>query len=282
MLAGDIPVGEGQHPSIDSAPVLDDSGSARLAARLRARAHRLALIASDLACRAPLAPRGSTATSVFGIRFASPIGVAAGFDSFGRIGRRFGRLGFGFAEIGTVCMRGAVGRPSLSQAVVAAGRPGPAKLGIVIGPDDGGPSVQAMNGVAECLEALAPLADYVSLSLCGKGGSLRWPLHECIALMRRTAQGVRSVPLLFKVPSGPHLGDLAEAAKSQGYDGIVVEGADATLIAHLHLLMPVVVVGGIHRRRDVRGRLDAGASLVQCCRALMWSGPLGAIALCRQ
>ena len=249
---------------------------------MKARVHRLALVASDLACRLPLVQRGFTATNAFGLRFASPIGVAAGFDSFGLIGRRFGRLGFGFAEIGTVSLRGAVGRPSLSQALVAAGRPGPARLGIVIGPDGGSPSVQAMNGVAECLEALAPLADYVSLSLCGKGGSLRWPLHESLALMRRTAQGVRSVPLLLKVPTEPHLSDLAEAARLQGYDGIVVEGVDATLVAHLHLLMPVVAVGGIHRRRDVRSRLDAGASLVQCCRALMWSGPLGAISLCRQ
>ncbi len=249
---------------------------------MKARVHRLALVASDLACRLPLAQRGFMATSAFGLRFASPIGVAAGFDSFGHVGRRFGRLGFGFAEIGTVCMNGTLGRPSLSQAFIAAGRPGPAKLGIVIGPDAGAPSVQAMNDVADCLEALAPLADYISLSLCGKGGSLRWPPRESLALMRRTAQGVRSVPLLLKVPAEPHLSDLTEAARSEGYDGIVVEGADAALIAHLHVLMPVVAVGGIRRHRDVRNRLDAGASLVQCCRALMRSGPLGARSLCRQ
>lgn len=149
-------------------------------------------------------------------------------------------------------------------------------------PDDGAPSAQTMDGAAECLEALAPLADYVSLSLCGKGGSLRWPLRESYALLHRTAQVVRSGPLLLKVPAGPHLCELAEAARSRQFDGIVVEGADTALITHLHSLMPVVAVGGIRRRRDVQNRLDAGACLVQCCRALMRSGPLGAIPLCRR
>lgn len=178
-------------------------------------------------------------------------------------------------------MNGTLGRPSLSQALVAARRPGPARLGVVVGPDEGAPSVQAMDGVADCVEALAPLADYISLSLCGKGGSLRWPLRESLALMRRI-RPIGSSPLLLKIPANPHLNDLAEAAKSERYDGIVVEGADATLIAHLHVLMPVVAVGGVRRPRDVRNRLDAGASLVQCCRTLMWRGPLGAISLCRQ
>jgi dihydroorotate dehydrogenase len=214
--------------------------------------------------------------------FASPVGVAAGFDRFGRIGRRFGHLGFGFAELGTVSLSGGPDRPSLAQAVLAARRPGPARLGIVVGPDEAGTLTQAMDGVAQCLEVLASSADYLSLSLCGKGGSLRWPLPQSLALLRRAAQVVRAGPLLLKIPAGPHLGDLADAARAACFDGIVIEGADAALIAELHSLIPVVAVGGIHRRGDVRDRMDAGACLVQCCRPLMRYGPLAAVPFWRQ
>ncbi len=48
---------------------------------------------------------------VFGIRFANPIGLAAGFDRNGEAYREFAALGFGFVEIGTITPRPQSGNP---------------------------------------------------------------------------------------------------------------------------------------------------------------------------
>lgn len=48
---------------------------------------------------------------VFGIRFANPIGLAAGFDRNGEAFRELAALGFGFIEVGTVTPRPQAGNP---------------------------------------------------------------------------------------------------------------------------------------------------------------------------
>ncbi len=50
-------------------------------------------------------------TEAFGVSFPSPIGVAAGFDKDARVPDAMLRLGFGFAEIGTVTPRPQDGNP---------------------------------------------------------------------------------------------------------------------------------------------------------------------------
>ena len=42
---------------------------------------------------------------VFGMRFANPVGIAAGFDRNGEAFRELAALGFGFVEVGTVTPR---------------------------------------------------------------------------------------------------------------------------------------------------------------------------------
>jgi dihydroorotate dehydrogenase len=50
-----------------------------------------------------LAPRDPIlATTVFGVRFPGPVGLAAGFDKDGTGLKTWGALGFGYAEVGTV------------------------------------------------------------------------------------------------------------------------------------------------------------------------------------
>ncbi|MGB8510566.1 MAG: dihydroorotate dehydrogenase (quinone), partial [Pyrinomonadaceae bacterium] len=41
----------------------------------------------------------------FGLNFANPVGLAAGFDKNGRVHRQMAALGFGFVEVGTVTHR---------------------------------------------------------------------------------------------------------------------------------------------------------------------------------
>jgi dihydroorotate dehydrogenase len=51
------------------------------------------------------------ASTVFGVRFAGPMGLAAGFDKDGRGLKTWGALGFGYAEIGTVTAQAQPGNP---------------------------------------------------------------------------------------------------------------------------------------------------------------------------
>lgn len=49
--------------------------------------------------------------SVWGLNFANPIGLAAGFDKNGQVARAWSNFGFGFAEIGTVTYHAQPGNP---------------------------------------------------------------------------------------------------------------------------------------------------------------------------
>ena len=79
------------------------------------RAHGAALACLALADRARLLrppthdPR--LAREVMGLRVPTPIGLAAGFDKDAVAAAAYGRLGFGFAEIGTVTPRPQPGNP---------------------------------------------------------------------------------------------------------------------------------------------------------------------------
>jgi len=52
------------------------------------------------------------ASTVFGVRFPGPLGLAAGFDKDGRGLNTWGALGFGYAEVGTVTARAQPGNPA--------------------------------------------------------------------------------------------------------------------------------------------------------------------------
>ena len=54
---------------------------------------------------------GTVGQRLMDLEFASPVGLAAGYDKYGRAVRAWGRLGFGFAEIGTVTARPQPGNP---------------------------------------------------------------------------------------------------------------------------------------------------------------------------
>ena len=81
------------------------------------RAHGLGLSALDLAYRtgttpllaARIAPMPST---VFGLTFPNPVGLAAGLDKNGAHIDALFALGFGFVEIGTITPRPQAGNPS--------------------------------------------------------------------------------------------------------------------------------------------------------------------------
>ena len=66
-------------------------------------AHRLAIKMLQVAPLRRGAPdHKRLATRAFGLNFANPIGMAAGFDKHGEVPDALVRLGFGFVEVGTV------------------------------------------------------------------------------------------------------------------------------------------------------------------------------------
>src|SRR5260221_9637113 len=81
-------------------------------------AHHLAIAAGNTLGRAGLAMRLATrvdnislASTVAGLRFPTPIGLAAGFDKSGTAIRALAGLGFGSVEIGSVSIDPSVGNP---------------------------------------------------------------------------------------------------------------------------------------------------------------------------
>ena len=76
-------------------------------------AHRLALRLAGAAAALGAMPTHDPrlARTVMGLRFPTPIGLAAGFDKDAAAPDAWGRLGFGFAELGTVTPRPQPGNP---------------------------------------------------------------------------------------------------------------------------------------------------------------------------
>ncbi|MEO0423056.1 MAG: quinone-dependent dihydroorotate dehydrogenase [Pseudomonadota bacterium] len=78
-------------------------------------AHELSLKALESGLLRPsapaLRPRPGLARTVAGLRFANPIGIAAGFDKDGRVPMAVLAQGFGFAEVGTSTPRPQAGNP---------------------------------------------------------------------------------------------------------------------------------------------------------------------------
>ncbi|MBA3992528.1 MAG: quinone-dependent dihydroorotate dehydrogenase [Cyanobacteria bacterium DS2.3.42] len=76
-------------------------------------AHTLAIKLAPLAAGLAGGPfeDDCLATSVAGIKFANPVGLAAGFDKNGRLTGCLASFGFGFAEVGSITGQSSAGNP---------------------------------------------------------------------------------------------------------------------------------------------------------------------------
>src|SRR4051812_7288923 len=136
---------------------------------------------------APLAP-ASLAVEVFGLRFAHPVGLAAGFDKNGDYLDALGALGFSHIEIGTVTPNPQAGnpRPRLfrlrgARALInrmgfnnrgadyVAARVTAARYrgvrGISIGKNAATPLPRAVDDYLACLRTLYAVADYFAINV---------------------------------------------------------------------------------------------------------------------
>ncbi len=194
--------------------------------------------------------------SLFGCRFANPVGLAAGFDKNGVAAGIWHQFGFGFAELGTITWQAQAGNPRprlfrLAAEGAALNRMGfnnggaeamlrtlerqaleppgqrPAVLGLNLGKSKATPLDLAGDDYASSLELLAHLADYAVINVSSPNTpGLRELQGE--SQLRRLVERLRRLPacppLLVKI--APDLEDeaidgIARLAYEEGLAGVI-------------------------------------------------------------
>ena len=242
------------------------------------RAHDLtlrALAGLPLPRAAPDDPR--LAVDVFGLRFANPLGLAAGFDKNGVLAHKADRLGFGFVEIGTVTPRPQAGndRPRLFRLPEHAAvinrfgfnnegharvrrrlRKGAAVLGVNVGANK-----DANDRIADYVagvEAFADVADYLTINISSPNTPNLRELQKRDALDELLARVVAARdeaptarPVLLKIAPDITLRDLDDIVAvglSRRIDGMIVSNTTiarpAEIAGHRH----VGEIGGLSGR----------------------------------
>ncbi len=125
---------------------------------------------------------------VMGITFPNPVGLAAGLDKNGDYFNALGQLGFGFIEIGTITPKAQPGNPKprmfrLEEHQAIINRMGfnnkgvdyladqvrnkryQGVLGINIGKNKDTPEDKALDDYIACMDAVYPLADYITVNI---------------------------------------------------------------------------------------------------------------------
>ena len=218
------------------------------------RAHRLTIAAlGAMPPRAPAAP-GPLATTVAGLRFPNPLGLAAGFDKDGEAADALLGLGFGSVEIGSVTPRPQAGNPrprlfrlaedgavinrmgfnnSGAEALLArlvarhaAGRGG--IVGINIGANKD--SADRVADYADMARVMAPYASYLAVNVSSPNTpglrALQDPavLRALVAAVLE-ARGVGGPPVFLKVAPDLEPADIdaiARIALDDGLGGLIV------------------------------------------------------------
>jgi dihydroorotate dehydrogenase len=215
-------------------------------------AHSLAV--SSLRAAAPLIrrkPAELIGVDALGLRFPSPLGVAAGLDKDGEWFEALGAIGFGFVELGTVTPRAQAGNekpriarvladaalvnrmgfPNLGADALAArlrGRAAAVPVGINLGKNKDTPLERAADDYAAGARVLGALADYVVINVSSPNTPGLRALESVDALSPVVdavrAQLPAGVPLLVKI--SPDLADadvdaVAELALRAGLAGVI-------------------------------------------------------------
>ena len=215
--------------------------------RLLARTGLVALIRRDVSD-----PR--LRTEVFGLRFDSPIGLAAGLDKDGEAVRGWEALGFGFVEVGTVTPRPQPGNPpprlfrlredaalvnrmgfnnhgaeAMARALAS---PHSRPLGVNLGKNKDTPLERAADDYLAAFHALADRGDYFVINV----SSPNTPGLRSLQSVEALGEIVRPVlqardgltmrkPILVKLApdlSNEDAIELARACETWGVDGLVV------------------------------------------------------------
>ncbi|HEV7701090.1 MAG TPA: quinone-dependent dihydroorotate dehydrogenase [Pyrinomonadaceae bacterium] len=218
------------------------------------KAHELGLKALEAGLAAPFyadEPDEILSCERFGLRFSSPLGIAAGFDKNGVVVDPLDRLGFGFVEVGTVTARPQPGNPKprlfrLSEdqalinrlgfnndgAVAVAERLASLKrrcvIGVNIGRNKDVPNDRAIENYVESFDGIHAVADYIAVNVSSPNTpglrDLQGPksLDELLGALQQRNSG--SKPLLVKIsPDLDAVGieSAVEIAVKHGIAGII-------------------------------------------------------------
>ena len=191
---------------------------------------------------------------VFGIKFPSPVGVAAGLDKDAEVPDALGALGFSFVEIGTVTPEPQPGNPSprlfrlpedkalinrmgfnIQGAKAAAGRLAKRRTRVIVGGNIGKnkvtPNAQATSDYLKCYDALYPYVDYFAVNVSSPNTpGLRElqdkePLEALLtALQKKNASMPAAKPVLLKIApdlTDDQLDDIIEIVGNTGIAGVI-------------------------------------------------------------
>ncbi len=230
-------------------------------------AHALVMRALPLALVWPAPDPPALAVEAFGLKFPNPLGVAAGLDKDGLVFAPLLRLGFGFAEVGTVTPRPQPGNPrprlfrlEADEAVInrlgfnnegfdavrrrLAGRgAGAGIVGVNLGANQDAHD-RAADYVAG-IEAFAGLASYCTINVSSPNtpglrdlqqkSALDALLARVMEARERVAAG-RRVPVLLKIAPDlalPDLDEMVAVARARRVDGMIIANTTVGRPKHL-------------------------------------------------
>lgn len=233
-----------------------------------------AVPASRRALTRLLAPRDPVlASTVFGVRFPGPMGLAAGFDKNGRGLHTWAALGFGYTEVGTVTAQPQPGNPRPRLFRLPADRAllnrmgfnnegaarlaerltrhrGDVPVGVNIGKTKTTAPEDAVSDYAESARRLGPLAAFVVVNVSSPNTPGLRDLQAVTSLrpILRAVRAETTTPVLVKIApdlSDSDIDEIADLAVESGLAGIV---ATNTTISRDGLATPGVAelgAGGI-------------------------------------
>ena len=202
----------------------------------------------------------SLQTTVAGLRFPSPVGLAAGFDKDAEVFDEMLGLGFGFVEVGTITPRPQPGNPkprlfrlAEDRAVInrfgfnsrgqadALGRLRTRErtrgiVGVNIGANKESPDRVA--DYAEGVRAMAPVADYLTINISSPNTPGLRQLQD-VGALRDLLSAVRDA----RIPGGPPVflkvaPDLGESEPAQIARAAVDHGIDALIVSNTTISRP--------------------------------------------
>ncbi len=189
------------------------------------------------------------ASTVFGVRFPGPLGLAAGFDKDGLGLLTWGALGFGYAEVGTVTANAQPGNPAPRMfrlpadrallnrlgfnnlgagalAIRLARHRPDIPIGVNIGKTKTTPTANALDDYRASARLVGPLASYlvVNVSSPNTPGLRDLQAVESLRPILSAVLAETSKPVLVKIApdlSDADLDDVADLAVELGLAGIV-------------------------------------------------------------
>lgn len=214
------------------------------------RAHRATVAALKLLPPGAPEPDPALLTSVAGIDFPNPVGLAAGFDKDAEVFGQVLRLGFGFAEVGTLTPLPQVGNPRprlfrLAEDKAVINRMGFNNGGLdaartrLQGPRSGivginiGANKDSADRIADYVmgvRRMAAVADYLTVNISSPNTPGLRALQDKVALddllgAVMEARGGNGPPVFLKLAPDLHrsdIDDIAEVSIARGMAALIV------------------------------------------------------------